>query len=206
MPHPDLPAEQAYVDHAYTCLERMRARVGRALDAASGEFSALALEKWQAQTLRSYEDAERGIYFGRIDMDEGDTLYIGRRWILEVQGGPGTGKTAVGLHRASWLLFTHARRLRREGVLVVGPNRTFIEYVSHVLPSLGEASVVQRAIGDLREGTEPDGRDAPEVERRKGDAEMAERLRETVWSHRREPGENFEAMLGMNYIRVPLAR
>ena len=83
MPHPDLPAEQAYVDHAYTCLERMRARVGRALDAASGEFSALALEKWQAQTLRSYEDAERGICFGRIDMDEGDTLYIGRRWIHE---------------------------------------------------------------------------------------------------------------------------
>src|SRR5581483_620464 len=116
---------------------------------------------------------------------------------------PGTGKTAVGLHRASWLLFTYAQRLRREGVLVVGPNRTFIEYVSHVLPSLGEASVVQRAIGDLREGTEPEGCDDPDTERRKGDVAMAELLRETVRSHRAEPGDDFEAMLGMNYIRVP---
>ena len=274
MTHPDVPAEQAYLDHAYVCLDRMRERVGRVLDAAAGEIAALALEKWQAQTLQSYEDAERGICFGRIDMDEGDNLYIGRRWIHEddqsivvvnwqapaarpfytatpvvpqrvhrrrrfrtegrrllditdetlggtigdeprslgdflleelersrdermrdivetiqadqyrliahetqgvlvVQGGPGTGKTAVGLHRASWLLFTHARRLRREGVLVVGPNRTFIEYVSHVLPSLGETSVVQRAIGDLREGSAPEARDEPAVERRKGDADMA---------------------------------
>jgi DNA helicase IV len=305
--HPDLATEQAYLDHAYDCLERMRARVGRVLDAATGEIAALALERWQARTLQSYEDAERGICFGRIDMDEGDNLYIGRRWIHEddqsivvvnwqapaarpfytatpvvpqrvhrrrrfrtdgrklvdiadetlggtigdeprslgdflleelersrdermrdivetiqadqyrliahetegvlvVQGGPGTGKTAVGLHRASWLLFTHARRLRREGVLVVGPNRTFIEYVSHVLPSLGETSVVQRAIGDLREGTEPEGRDDPETERRKGDAAMAEQLREAVHSHRREPAEDFGAMLGMNYVRVPLVR
>ena len=126
--------------------------------------------------------------------------------MLVVQGGPGTGKTAVGLHRASWLLFTHARRLRREGVLIVGPNRTFIEYVSHVLPSLGETSVVQRAIGDLREGSSPEVRDETAVERRKGDADMAETLREAVEAHRREPGQQLEAMLGMNYVRVPLAQ
>ncbi len=307
MSHPDLPAEQAYIDHAYACLDRMRERVGRVLDVATGEIAALALEKWQARTLRSYEDAERGICFGRIDMDEGEALYIGRRWIHEddqsivvvnwqapaarpfytatpivpqrvsrrrrfrtegrrlldiadetlggtvgdeprslgdflleelersrdermrdivetiqadqyrlithdtdgvlvVQGGPGTGKTAVGLHRASWLLFTHAARLRREGVLVVGPNRTFIEYVSHVLPSLGETSVVQRAIGDLRDGAPPDGRGEPEAERRKGDAAMADALHAAVWAHRREPEHDLEAMLGMDYVRVPLAR
>ena len=57
---------------------------------------------------------------------------------LVIQGGPGTGKTAVGLHRASWLLYTHRERLARSRVLVVGPNRTFMEYVSHVLPALGE--------------------------------------------------------------------
>jgi len=305
--HPDVPTEQAYLDHAYACLDRMRERVGRVLDVATGEIAAMALEKWQAKTLRSYEDAERGICFGRIDMDEGDNLYIGRRWIHEddqsivvvnwqapaarpfytatpvvpqrvsrrrrfrtegrrlldiadetlggttgdeprslgdflleelersrdermrdivetiqadqyrliahetegvlvVQGGPGTGKTAVGLHRASWLLFTHARRLRREGVLVVGPNRTFIEYVSHVLPSLGETSVVQRAIGDLREGSTPETRDDAASERRKGDADMAETLRAAVERHRREPEQQLEAMLGMNYVRVPLAQ
>ena len=307
MTHPDLPVEQAYLDHAYACLDRMRERVGRTLDAAVGEIAALALEKWQAQTLQSYEEAERGICFGRLDMDEGDELYIGRRWIHEedqslvvvnwqapaarpfytatpvvpqrvsrrrrfrtegrrlldiadetlggsagdeprslgdflleelersrdermrdivetiqadqyrlithetegvlvVQGGPGTGKTAVGLHRASWLLFTHARRLRREGVLIVGPNRTFIEYVSHVLPSLGETSVVQRAVGDLREGSAPEARDEPATERRKGDAAMAETLRAVVAAHRREPEQQLEAMLGMNYVRVPLAK
>ena len=83
MPHPDLTAEQTYLDHAYACLDRMRERVGRVLDVATGEIAALALEKWQARTLQSYEDAERGICFGRIDMDEGDELYIGRRWIHE---------------------------------------------------------------------------------------------------------------------------
>ena len=126
--------------------------------------------------------------------------------VLVVQGGPGTGKTAVGLHRASWLLFTHARRLRREGVLIVGPNRTFIEYVSHVLPSLGETSVVQRAVGDLREGSAPEARDEPAAERRKGDATMAETLRAVVAAHRREPQQQLEAMLGLDYVRVPLAR
>src|SRR5207249_286135 len=64
---------------------------------------------------------------------------------LVIQGGPGTGKTAVGLHRASWLLYTFRDRLGRAGVLVVGPNPTFMEYVSHVLPALGEAAVEPRA-------------------------------------------------------------
>ncbi len=71
---------------------------------------------------------------------------------LVVQGGPGTGKTAVGLHRASYLLYAHAERLRR--VLVVGPNPTFMEYVSHVLPSLGEERVEQRAVTELVDGLE----------------------------------------------------
>jgi DNA helicase IV len=68
---------------------------------------------------------------------------------LVVQGGPGTGKTAVGLHRAAYLLFDHRARLEREGVLVVGPNRVFLEYIAKVLPSLGERSVTQRTIADL---------------------------------------------------------
>jgi DNA helicase IV len=68
---------------------------------------------------------------------------------LVVQGGPGTGKTAVGLHRAAYLLFEHRRRLAREGVLVVGPNRVFLDYIGHVLPSLGERSVRQATVIDL---------------------------------------------------------
>ena len=110
--------------------------------------------------------------------------------VLVVQGGPGTGKTAVGLHRASWLLFTHAQRLRREGVLVVGPNRTFIEYVSHVLPSLGEASVVQRAVGDLREGDRGHGPRRARGgarEGRRGDGGAASRRRSTRTGASRRP-------------------
>jgi hypothetical protein len=70
---------------------------------------------------------------------------------LVVQGGPGTGKTAVGLHRAAWLLYAD-RQLAREGVLVVGPNRVFIAYIAQVLPSLGEQSVEQRPIDALVSG------------------------------------------------------
>ena len=74
---------------------------------------------------------------------------------LVIQGGPGTGKTAVGLHRASWLLYTLPRAAARRGVLVVGPNRTFMEYVSHVLPALGEEVVEQRAVDELVDGLDP---------------------------------------------------
>src|SRR5207302_10102142 len=69
--------------------------------------------------------------------------------VLIIQGGPGTGKTAVGLHRASWLLYTYRRELERSGVLVAGPNPIFMEYVSHVLPMLGEERVDQRALPEI---------------------------------------------------------
>src|SRR6266542_439206 len=261
MTHPDLTAEQAYVDHAYDCLERMRSqveRVGQAFDAA-----------------------DRGLCFGRLDLDSVDaSLYVGRRWVHEddaplvvnwqapaarpfytatvaepqgvtlrrrfrvdgrrlldlydepldgsageivhgvadilleelersrdehmrdivatiqsdqyslitrepeglfvIQGGPGTGKTAVGLHRASWLLYTYRRELERSGVLVVGPNPIFMDYISHVLPMLGEQRVEQRAIDDLAGTATAVRLDRPEIARRKGDAAMADLLARAV--------------------------
>ena len=69
--------------------------------------------------------------------------------VLVVQGGPGTGKTAVALHRAAYLLYTYRRQLEKRGVLVVGPNATFLRYIGQVLPSLGETSVLLSTIGDL---------------------------------------------------------
>jgi DNA helicase IV len=94
---------------------------------------------------------------------------------LVVQGGPGTGKTAVGLHRAAFLLYEHRPQLDREGVLVVGPNPLFLRYISQVLPSLGEAATRQTTIERLVSG--PVGRvrafDTPAVARLKGDARMA---------------------------------
>jgi DNA helicase IV len=102
-----------------------------------------------------------------------------------VQGAPGTGKTAVGLHRAAYLLFTHRDRLSRNGVLIVGPNRAFLSYISSVLPALGEVRVDQSTVDDLL-GT-PTGTDLSEVAALKGDARMAEVLRKALWMNISKP-------------------
>lgn len=97
---------------------------------------------------------------------------------LVVQGGPGTGKTAVGLHRAAYLLFEHRERLHREGVLIVGPNRRFLAYISDVLPSLGERASRQIVPGDLGDIALPDsGPLDPELRRLAGDLRIATALR-----------------------------
>jgi DNA helicase IV len=99
---------------------------------------------------------------------------------LVVQGGPGTGKTAVGLHRAAWLLYADPQ-LAREGVLVVGPNRVFIAYISQVLPSLGEQSVDQRPIDALVSRRRWDGEDSDERATLLGSARVATALSRLLW-------------------------
>src|SRR5881628_3188668 len=82
MPHPELGAEQPYVDHAYECLDRMRSTVERAADVADGEVAAVALEVWARRRLLTFADAERGLCFGRLDLDGTPrSLYVGRRWV-----------------------------------------------------------------------------------------------------------------------------
>src|SRR5207248_2492149 len=100
--------------------------------------------------------------------------------VLVVQGGPGTGKTAVGLHRASWLLYTYRRELERSGVLVVGPNPIFMDYISHVLPMLGEERVQQQAVDELAGAVNATRRDPPDIARRKGDVVLAGLLADAV--------------------------
>ena len=97
--------------------------------------------------------------------------------VLVVQGGPGTGKTAVALHRAAYLMFEHRRRLARDGVLVVGPNRAFLDYIANVLPSLGERSVRQCTAADLCvPKVDVTGDDDPSTAARKGSAAMLDEL------------------------------
>ncbi|MFL5938341.1 MAG: HelD family protein [Gaiellaceae bacterium] len=281
MAHPELATEQAYVDYAYDCVERIKrqlARLGEAVDAP--EYQAGWFEEYARSRLATFADVDRGLCFGKLDVDgAAASLYVGRRWVHEddapvvvnwqapaarpfytatvaepqgvtlrrrfrvegrrlldlydepldgsaadvvhgvadilleelersrdehmrdivatiqadqfalitrepegvfvVQGGPGTGKTAVGLHRASWLLYTYRRELERSGVLVVGPNPVFMDYISHVLPTLGEERVEQRAI-DALAGIEATRREKPELARRKSDVGIAERLAEAV--------------------------
>src|SRR5919201_242733 len=279
MAHPDLPAEQAYLDRAYDCLDRMRTALLLTADAGVSEVAAEAIEHWATGRLKTFADAERGLCFGRIDPEGASAVYVGRRWVhdddrgalvvnwqapaarpfytatpaephgvtlrrrlrtcgrrlldisdealdgsladaaaavddflleelerarnarmrdivatiqadqyrliarkpeppLVVQGGPGTGKTAVGLHRASFLLYAHRDELRR--VLVVGPNPAFMDYVSHVLPTLGEDSVHQRAVAELVEGAEVRLADPLDVQRLKADVRLAEVIRRAV--------------------------
>jgi DNA helicase IV len=107
--------------------------------------------------------------------------------VLVVQGGPGTGKTAVALHRAAYLLYTHRERLARSGVLVVGPNPVFLRYIAQVLPSLGETGVVLASADGLVPDVAPAGPDRADVARVKADARMADVLARAVEAHQRRP-------------------
>ncbi|MCD0451157.1 AAA family ATPase [Actinocorallia sp. API 0066] len=100
-----------------------------------------------------------------------------------VRGGPGTGKTAVALHRVAYLLFHHRRRFGGRGVLIVGPNQRFTAYIERVLPSLGEGSAALRSLGDLVPGVTATRHDSPEVSRIKGAGSMAAVLRRAVADH-----------------------
>ncbi len=100
-----------------------------------------------------------------------------------VQGAPGTGKTAVGLHRAAWLLYAHRDRLSRAGVLVVGPNRAFLDHIGAVLPALGEVEVHHTTAAALVDAAAARGVDSTDTAVLKGDPRMAELLRRAVWSH-----------------------
>jgi DNA helicase IV len=303
MPHPDLPGEQAHVDHAYDRLEAMRAAALDMLHAAFGErggtFQAITERDIRVRTsLNRLEQLQIGgesLVFGRIDRlvpgadgePQAEAFHIGRLavsdtdqeplvvdWrapvaepfyratgahpmgltrrrhfltegrrildledelfgdragsgetglgaglsgpavllaalersrtgrmrdivatvqreqdeiirgplggILVVQGGPGTGKTAVALHRAAYLLYTHRFPLESQGVLVVGPNPLFLRYIEHVLPSLGESGVELSAVGGLFGGADATGHDHPDTARLKGDPRMARFLARAV--------------------------
>ncbi|MFF5080731.1 HelD family protein [Actinoplanes sp. NPDC000266] len=104
-----------------------------------------------------------------------------------VQGAPGTGKTAVGLHRAAFLLYLHRERLRRSGVLIVGPNTAFLSYISAVLPALGEVEVGQSTVDELVGRVPVRAVDGPAAALVKNDVRMAEVLRKTLWSRLTKP-------------------
>jgi DNA helicase IV len=120
---------------------------------------------------------------------------------LVVQGGPGTGKTAVGLHRAAWLLYAD-RQLAREGVLVVGPNRVFITYISQVLPALGEQSVEQRPVDALVSGRPWATGESEELATLLGSGRMAVLLSRLLWERVVIPDEPVSMMVGRVSVEV----
>ena len=300
--HPELSAEQAYVDHAYACLETARDRAKRLRSMVEVGRGGTEQARWEremiegniATRLTQLDLGDSSLVFGRLDTDADhgdDSFYIGRMsvaddeqepvvvdWrapiseafyratgpqpmglarrrhftargrtllnledelfgeavhgdhggirladddriqghgaliralettrtgrlgdivatiqgeqdeiirselsgVLVVQGGPGTGKTVVALHRAAYLLYTHRFPLEGQGVLVLGPNRLFLGYIDQVLPSLGEAGVELAVLADLVDRERIEGEDAPRVARVKGDSRMAHVIRKAI--------------------------
>jgi len=122
--------------------------------------------------------------------------------ILVVQGGPGTGKTAVALHRAAYLLYTHRQRLARRGVLVVGPNPTFLRYIEQVLPSLGETDVLLSTVGNLFPGVTATAQEPVEVAAVKGDIRMVELLAAAITDRQRVPEADIVVEVGGQRLRL----
>jgi DNA helicase IV len=125
--------------------------------------------------------------------------------VIVVQGGPGTGKTAVALHRAAYLLYTHRFPLERQGVLVVGPSRLFLRYIDHVLPSLGESGVVLASITGVVGGPRVKGEDTPDAARVKGDARMVAMLARAVRDRQRPLRKDAIVPFGVRLLRITAA-
>ncbi|BCM67688.1 putative ATP-dependent DNA helicase [Streptomyces sp. EAS-AB2608] len=138
-----------------------------------------------------------------IQPEQDEIVRSGLGGTVCVQGGPGTGKTAVGLHRVAYLLYAHRERLARTGTLVIGPNRSFLHYIEQVLPALGELTVQQATVDDLVAHVEVRGTDEAAAAIVKGDARMAEVLRRALYSHVTLPTEPVMVVRGSRRWRVP---
>lgn len=123
---------------------------------------------------------------------------------LVVQGGPGTGKTAVALHRAAYLLYTYRRQLAKRGVMVVGPNPTFLRYISEVLPSLAETDVLLRTVGELYPGVTAERAEPPEAARIKGRDRMRRVIANAIADRQRVPEDAIKIEAEIGYGTEPL--
>jgi len=122
-----------------------------------------------------------------IQPDQDDIVRAEAAQTVCVQGAPGTGKTAVGLHRVAYLLYAYREQVRRRGVVMVGPNQAFLSYIRNVLPALGELDVTQTTVGELVASVPVRGSDGEAAAIVKGDARMAEVLRRALWASVRTP-------------------
>ena len=146
-----------------------------------------------------------GDIIGTIQAEQDEIIRSGLPGVLVVQGGPGTGKTVVALHRAAYLLYAHRFPLEGQGVLVIGPNRLFLGYIEQVLPSLGEAGVELAVLADLVPDVRVSGRDDDVAARIKGDLRMVNAVRRAVRTRQRPLRSDLVVGMGVRRIRVPMA-
>ena len=170
--------------------------VGPEAPAGLSGYSTLlaALERGRTGTL--------GDIVATIQAEQDEIIRSPQAGVLVVQGGPGTGKTVVALHRAAYLLYTHRFPLEDQGVLVIGPNRLFLRYIERVLPSLGEAGVEQAVLADLVPDVTYGSRDTPAAARVKGDPRMADVVAKAVRDRQRPLKRDVVVPYGLGHLRL----
>jgi DNA helicase IV len=187
------------------------------LDGSSGE-SGVGAERGDGTGLRGYSTLLAALERGRtgtlgdivatIQGEQDEIIRSPQHGVLVVQGGPGTGKTVVALHRAAYLLYTHRFPLEDQGVLVIGPNRVFLRYIERVLPSLGEAGVEQVVLSDLVPGVQflrpgdRDGADSPTAARLKGDVRMSDVIDQAINDRERPLRDDLVIPFRTGYVRL----
>src|SRR5829696_5069353 len=167
-------------------------------DGLSGEAALLA-------ALTASRTGRMGDIVATIQAEQDRIIRADLPGVLVVQGGPGTGKTAVALHRAAYLLYTHRQRLARRGVLVVGPNPTFLRYIEQVLPSLGETDVLLSTVGSLFPGVTATAQEPVEVAAVKGGTGMVELLAAAISDRQQIPADDILVEVGGQRLRLDVA-
>ena len=155
-----------------------------------------------AATMEQARTGRLGDIIATIQGEQDEIIRAPLAGPLVVQGGPGTGKTVVALHRAAYLLYTHRFPLEGQGVLVVGPNRVFLTYIEQVLPSLGEAGVHLAVLGDLVHRVKVRGYDSEDVARIKGNAEMRNVIRRAIRDRERPLKKDLLIGYGLQRLRL----
>ncbi|KOX24422.1 helicase [Saccharothrix sp. NRRL B-16348] len=140
-----------------------------------------------------------------IQSEQDEIIRLDHPGVLVIEGGPGTGKTVVALHRVAYLLYTQRERMERHGVLVVGPNPAFLNHIGRVLPSLGESDVVFMTPGDLVPGLRVTADDTPDAARLKGSLKILDVLAAAVADRQRLPAEPLTLELGGGTARIDAA-
>jgi len=168
------------------------------------ERQSLSGEAMLIASITAGRTGRMGDVVATIQAEQDRVIRAGLQGVLVVQGGPGTGKTVAALHRAAYLLYTHRRTLERRGVLVIGPNATFLRYISQVLPSLGETDVVLSSIAELFGGVKaaPDDNN-PQAAVLKGDHKMVNVLRRAVRNLQQVPPGDLEVTADGVVMTVP---
>ena len=184
--------------HISTHLRRVRGLEDEVLDTESARGSGLQFQGEGAliSALSEARDGRMTDIVSTIQSEQDAVIRADDRGLLIVQGGPGTGKTAVALHRAAYLLYTHRERLERAGVLIVGPSPIFLRYIEQVLPSLGETGVVSLTMGELLPGISTTLLDSIPVRDAKGTLAWLPVLRQSVKNLQKVPEEDESLKIG----------